>query len=98
MRTTYLPRAIPVRLNLPSEFDAARYFFPVNVFAAVTVTPGNGGFPLRADPAISKVTGAGVDACGVAGGGAGEEAGARCGGGAGGGASSERNPTRHKNT
>src|SRR5207247_11448136 len=98
MRTTYLPRAIPVRLNLPSEFDAARYFFPVNVFAAVTVTPGNGVLPLRADPAISKVTGAGVVACGVAGGGAGDGAVADGGEGAGGAASCERNATGDKIT
>jgi len=38
---------------LPSEFVAAAYFFPVNVFAAVTVTPGNGVLPLRAEPLIS---------------------------------------------
>src|SRR5690349_15022450 len=60
MRTTYLPRANPERVNLPSEFVAATYFFPVSVFAAVTVTPGNGALPLRAEPVISKVTGAGA--------------------------------------
>src|SRR5690348_4528993 len=59
MRTTYLPRASPERLNLPSEFVAATYFFPVRVFAAVTVTPGSGVLPLFADPVISNVTGAG---------------------------------------
>jgi hypothetical protein len=71
IRTTYLPRAIPDRLNLPSEFVADKYFFPVNVFAAVTVTPGSGVFPLCADPVISNVAAAGVAVtCGVGAGGA----------------------------
>jgi hypothetical protein len=66
IRTTYLPRVIPARLNLPSEFVADTYFFPVNVFAPVTVTPGSGVFPLWADPEISNVTAAGaVAACGA---------------------------------
>ena len=52
-RTTYLPRVMPDNTNLPSEFVAAEYFFPVNVFAAVTVTPGSGVFPLFAEPLIS---------------------------------------------
>src|SRR5215472_15504127 len=89
IRTTYLPRAIPVRLNWPSEFVAARYFFPVKVFAAVTVTPGNEVLPLRADPVISKVTGACVGAGGVAGCGVEEGAVVDCGEGAGGTASCE---------
>jgi hypothetical protein len=68
IRTTYLPRAIPDRLNLPSEFVIDTCFFPVNVFAAVTVTPGNGAFPLCADPVISNVAAA-VVVCGVGAGG-----------------------------
>src|SRR3989442_11295881 len=52
-RTTYLPRVMPDNTNLPSEFVAAEYFFPVNVFAAVKVTPGSGVFPLFAEPLIS---------------------------------------------
>jgi hypothetical protein len=71
IRTTYLPRTIPDRLNLPSELVADTYFFPVSVFAAVTVTPGSGVFPLCADPEISKVIAAGaVVACGARAGGA----------------------------
>jgi hypothetical protein len=49
---------------------AATYFFPLNVFAAVTVTPGNAVLPLCAVPVISKVAveaGAGTT-CGAAGG------------------------------
>ena len=65
IRTTYLPRARPERLNFPSELVAATYFFPVSVFAAVTVTPGSGVLPLRADPVISNVREAGAG--GVAG-------------------------------
>src|SRR5437764_13145315 len=52
-RTTYLPRVMPDNANLPSEFVATEYFFPVRVFAAVTVTPGRGVFPLFAEPLIS---------------------------------------------
>jgi len=37
---------MPDNPNFPSEFVAAAYFFPVNVLAAVTVTPGNGVLPL----------------------------------------------------
>jgi galactitol-specific phosphotransferase system IIC component len=44
---------MPDNPNFPSEFVAAVYFFPVNVLAAVTVTPGNGVLPLRAEPLIS---------------------------------------------
>src|SRR5436309_15039956 len=75
IRTTYLPRVIPERPNLPSELVAATYFFPVNVFAAVTVTPGNAVLPLCTDPVISDVrveAGAGATcgaACGEDGGG-----------------------------
>src|SRR5919108_2737646 len=91
IRTTYLPRAKPERVNLPSEFVAPTYFFPVRVFAAVTVTPGSGVLPLRAEPEISKVTGAGAG--GVAGA-WGAEAGAGvsccCTGTGGGGASCAR--------
>jgi hypothetical protein len=71
IRTTYLPRAIPDRLNLPSEFVADTYFFPVSVFAAVTVTPGSGVFPLCAEPVISNVAAArAVVTCGAGAGGA----------------------------
>ncbi len=73
MRTTYLPRGIPEKSNLPSEFVAAAYFFPVSVFAAVTVTPGSGVLALRAEPLISyagAAAGAVVDVGGGAGGGA----------------------------
>src|SRR5260370_20824719 len=52
-RTTYLPRVMPDNPNLPSEFVATENFFPVNVLAAVTVTPGSGVLPLRAEPLIS---------------------------------------------
>src|SRR2546429_4078263 len=52
-RTTYLPRGMPDNPNLPSEFVAAAYFFPVKVLAAVTVTPGSEVLPLRAEPLIS---------------------------------------------
>jgi hypothetical protein len=45
---------MPDNPNFPSEFVAAVYFFPVNVLAAVTVTPGNGVLPLRAEPLISE--------------------------------------------
>src|ERR1700741_1802386 len=67
-RTTYLPRVMPDNVNLPSEFVAVAYFFPVNVFAAVTVTPGRAVFQLRAEPVISYVgAGAGnAAACSVA--------------------------------
>jgi hypothetical protein len=66
IRTTYLPRAIPLRLNLPSEFVADTYFLPVKVFATVTVTPGSGVFPLWTNPVISNVAAAGaVVACGA---------------------------------
>ena len=69
IRTTYLPRAKPKRLNFPSEFVAATYFFSVSVFVAVTVTPGSGVLLLRAEPEISNVTGAGAAAaCGADGG------------------------------
>jgi hypothetical protein len=44
---------MPEKSNLPSEFVAAAYFFPVSVFAAVIVTPGSAVFPLRAEPFIS---------------------------------------------
>jgi hypothetical protein len=44
---------MPDNPNLPSEFVAAAYFSPVNVLAAVTVTPGSGVLPLRAEPLIS---------------------------------------------
>ena len=44
---------MPDNPNLPSELVAAAYFFPVNVLAAVTVTPGSGVLPLRAEPLIS---------------------------------------------
>src|SRR5258706_6605897 len=54
-RTTYLPRVMPDNANLPSEFVAAAYFFPVNVLAAVMLTPGNGVLPLRTEPVISYV-------------------------------------------
>jgi hypothetical protein len=88
MRTTYLPRAIPDRANLPSEFVAATYFFPVSVLAAVTVTPGSGVFPLFADPVISNVVATGAVAAAVWGAGA---AGAvSCDGGGEGGASCAR--------
>ena len=39
--TTYRPRGRFLSTNDPSAAVAALYFFPVNVFAAVTVTPGN---------------------------------------------------------
>jgi len=58
IRTTYLPRGNPERMNLPSEFVADAYFFPVSVLAAVTVTPGRSVLPLRAEPVISNVVGA----------------------------------------
>jgi hypothetical protein len=74
-RTTYLPRVIPDNPNLPSEFVAAEYFFPVNVFAAVTLTPGSGVLPLRAEPLISYTT---VTAGVVAAGGVGEGGAASC--------------------
>jgi len=51
-RTTYLPRVMPDNPNLPSEFVAAAYFFPVSVLAAVTVTPGSEVLPLRTEPLI----------------------------------------------
>src|SRR6266850_1157477 len=54
-RTTYLPRVMPDNPNLPSEFVAAAYFFPVSVLAAVTVTPGSEVLPLRVEPVISYV-------------------------------------------
>ena len=54
-RTTYLPRVMPDNANFPSEFVATEYFFPVRVFTAVTLTPGSGVFPLRAEPLISYV-------------------------------------------
>src|SRR6267154_6332259 len=76
-RTTYLPRVTPVKLNLPSEFVATEYFFPVKVLPAVTVTPGNGVLPLCAEPLISYVGGAG-EAVADCGGGAGEGGGASC--------------------
>jgi hypothetical protein len=44
---------MPDNPNFPSEFVAVAYFFPVNVLAAVTVTPGSGVFPLRVEPLIS---------------------------------------------
>jgi hypothetical protein len=44
---------MPDNPNFPSEFVAAAYFFPVKVLAAVTVTPGSGVLPLRAEPLIS---------------------------------------------
>jgi galactitol-specific phosphotransferase system IIC component len=44
---------MPDNPNFPSEFVAAAYFFPVSVLVAVTVTPGNGVLPLRAEPLIS---------------------------------------------
>lgn len=44
---------MPDSANLPSEFVAAAYFFPANVLAAVTVTPGSGVLPLRVEPLIS---------------------------------------------
>jgi galactitol-specific phosphotransferase system IIC component len=44
---------MPDNPNFPSEFVATAYFFPVSVLVAVTVTPGNGVLPLRAEPLIS---------------------------------------------
>src|SRR5258708_23024138 len=69
-RTTYLPRVMPDNPNLPSEFVAAAYVFPVSVLAAVTVTPGSEVLPLRTEPLISYVGAAagGASDCGVAGG------------------------------
>ena len=63
---------MPERPNWPCEFVAATYFFPVKVFEALTVTPGSGVLPLRADPVISNVAGAGGVGipAGAAGGGA----------------------------
>jgi hypothetical protein len=50
---------------------ADTYFFPVKVFAAVTVTPGSGVFPLWTDPVITNVAGAeAVVTCGAGAGGA----------------------------
>ncbi len=64
-RTTYLPRVMPDSANFPSEFVAVEYFFPVNVLAAVTLTPGRGVLPLRAEPLISYTgAAAGVVAAG----------------------------------
>ena len=44
---------MPDNPNFPSELVAAVYFFPVNVLAAVTLTPGSAVLPLRAEPLIS---------------------------------------------
>jgi hypothetical protein len=44
---------MPDNANFPSELVAAAYFFTVNVLATVTVTPGSGVLPLRAEPVIS---------------------------------------------
>jgi len=42
------------------------YFFPVNVLAAVMLTPGNGVLPLRTEPVISYVgAAAGAAVCSV---------------------------------
>ena len=62
---------MPDNANLPSEFVAAEYFFPVSVFAAVTVTPGRGVLPLRVEPLISyagTTVGVVADACAFPGG------------------------------
>jgi hypothetical protein len=68
---------MPDNPNLPSEFVAAEYFFPVNVLAAVTLTPGSGVLPLRAEPLISYagVALGGAAGCGVC---AGEGGAASC--------------------
>jgi hypothetical protein len=63
---------MPSNPNFPSEFVVVEYFFPVNVLAAVTLTPGNGVLPLRAEPLISYaggVAGAVADGTVCAGGG-----------------------------
>ncbi len=45
-RNTYRPRGSPAKIKVPSEIVATVYFFPVKVLEAVSVTPGNGVFPL----------------------------------------------------
>lgn len=43
-----------MKLYVPFEDVATENFFPVSVFAAVTVTPGSGVFPDRTVPLISN--------------------------------------------
>ncbi len=53
MRTTYRPRGNPLNTNAPFVAETVEYFFPVRVFAAVTVTPGNNVLPFFTVPEIS---------------------------------------------
>jgi hypothetical protein len=50
--TTYRPRGRFLNMNDPSTPLATVYFFPVSVFAAVTVTPGSVVFPFFTVPLI----------------------------------------------
>jgi hypothetical protein len=51
-RKTYRPRGNPLSEKVPLGKLAVLNFFPVSVFVAVTVTPGNEVFPQRTFPLI----------------------------------------------